>query len=126
MKKVEQLLSVPPVEIHYFTADMANSPENRVKDEAFLADICTPAEIRALEERWQVARLLDKGSLSYREISKQTGASTTTVTAAAIETKNATTCDRPRSVGTGSSCLGPIRPSMFAPIRSGYCVTCCF
>jgi TrpR-related protein YerC/YecD len=46
---------------------------------AFLADLCTPAEIHALAERWYVARLLDKGSLTYREIHEATGVSTTTV-----------------------------------------------
>lgn len=45
----------------------------------FLTDLCTPAEMRALAARWQVAQLLDEGKLSYREISERTGASTTTV-----------------------------------------------
>lgn len=45
----------------------------------FLVDLCTPAELRALSERWHVARLLDKGDLSYREINAQTGVSTTTI-----------------------------------------------
>ena len=47
---------------------------------AFLDDLCTPAELRAFAERFKVARLLDEGQLSYREISERTGASTTTVT----------------------------------------------
>ena len=46
---------------------------------AFLIDLCTPQEITALAERWEIARLLDKGGLSYRDISAKTGASTTTV-----------------------------------------------
>ncbi len=45
----------------------------------FLADLCTPAEIRALSERWHVARLLSETDLSYREIHKVTGVSTTTI-----------------------------------------------
>lgn len=45
----------------------------------FLVDLCTPAEMRALSERWQVARLLDETELSYRDISAQTGVSTTTI-----------------------------------------------
>lgn len=44
-----------------------------------LVDLCTPAEIRTLGERWQVARLLDGDELSYREIQEATGVSTTTV-----------------------------------------------
>lgn len=45
----------------------------------FLADLCTPGERHAFAERWQVARLLDEGKLTYREIAARTGASTTTV-----------------------------------------------
>lgn len=44
-----------------------------------LADLCTPAELRLLAERWHVARLLDQGGLSYREIGEATGVSTTTI-----------------------------------------------
>src|ERR1700761_8831448 len=45
----------------------------------FLLDICTPKEIADLSDRWMVARLLDEGKLSYREIHAQTGVSVTTV-----------------------------------------------
>src|SRR3954468_23443705 len=44
-----------------------------------LVDLCTPAEIRTLAERWHVARLLDGSNLSYREIHDATGVSTTTI-----------------------------------------------
>ena len=47
--------------------------------EQFLIDLCTPAELRALSERWHVAKLLDAGELSYREINARTGVSTTTI-----------------------------------------------
>ena len=47
---------------------------------AFLDDLCTPSELRAFEERFLVAQLLEDGQFSYRDIAKQTGASTTTVT----------------------------------------------
>jgi TrpR-related protein YerC/YecD len=46
----------------------------------FLTDLCTPGEIQALAERWRVARLLNAGKYTYREISEKTGASTATVT----------------------------------------------
>jgi TrpR-related protein YerC/YecD len=45
----------------------------------FLTDLCTPGEIKDFGERWLIARLLSKGNMSYREISAETGASTTTV-----------------------------------------------
>lgn len=44
-----------------------------------LTDLCTPAEIRTLAERWHVARLLDGTDLSYRNIHDATGVSTTTI-----------------------------------------------
>jgi TrpR-related protein YerC/YecD len=44
-----------------------------------LRDLCTPAELKALAERWHVARLLDGTDLSYREIRDGTGVSTTTI-----------------------------------------------
>lgn len=47
--------------------------------ERFLVDLCTPAELRALSERWHVAQILDGGESSYRDISAQTGVSTTTI-----------------------------------------------
>jgi TrpR-related protein YerC/YecD len=53
---------------------------SRAEAEAFLTDLCTPAEVRALSERWRVAQMLDAGGLSYREIAEQEGTSTTTVT----------------------------------------------
>ena len=46
----------------------------------FLRDLTTPGEMQALAERWRGARLLAEGEKSYREISADTGVSTTTVT----------------------------------------------
>ncbi len=53
--------------------------KNEDEVRSFLTDLCTPAEMRALSERWHVAQMLDEGDLSYREINSQTGVSTTTV-----------------------------------------------
>ena len=46
---------------------------------ALLADLCTPAEVHTLAERWHVAKLLEDGDLTYREIHEATGVSTTTI-----------------------------------------------
>jgi TrpR-related protein YerC/YecD len=46
----------------------------------FLLDLCTPAEVSALTERWKIARLLAEGELSYREIHDRTGGSLATIT----------------------------------------------
>lgn len=53
--------------------------KTREELDAFLADLCTPSELRAFAERWQVARLLDAGDKSYREIATEAHASPTTV-----------------------------------------------
>ncbi|MFZ1624678.1 MAG: YerC/YecD family TrpR-related protein [Gammaproteobacteria bacterium] len=45
---------------------------------AFFIDLCTPAELQALTDRWHVAELLDRG-LPYRQIHDQTGVSVTTI-----------------------------------------------
>lgn len=45
----------------------------------FLKDLCTPQEIAALQERWRVCQLLARGTLSYRDIHRISGASLTTI-----------------------------------------------
>lgn len=59
--------------------DALLSLTSRAEMDAFLQDLCTPAELRAFAERWQVARLLHQGGKSYREIAAEAGASPTTV-----------------------------------------------
>ena len=46
--------------------------------QAFLADLCTPAELEAMSDRWRVVPLLLEG-LPYREIHDRTAVSVTTV-----------------------------------------------
>ncbi|MDQ8755586.1 YerC/YecD family TrpR-related protein [Sphingosinicella sp. LHD-64] len=55
------------------------APDDAAEMERLLADLCTPAEVRTLAERWHVARLLDETDLTYREIHDATGVSTTTI-----------------------------------------------
>src|SRR6202045_928025 len=43
---------------------------------AFFRDLCTPAELQAMADRWAVVEQLERG-LPYREIHKQTGVSVT-------------------------------------------------
>lgn len=59
--------------------DALLSLKSRDEVDAFLADLCTPSEVRAFAERWEVARLLDAGGRSYREIAAEAQASPTTV-----------------------------------------------
>lgn len=45
---------------------------------AFLDDLCTPAELEAIADRWRVVPLLRAG-VAYREIHDRTGVSVTTI-----------------------------------------------
>ena len=44
----------------------------------FFRDLCTPAELQALVDRWQVVEYLEQG-LPYRKIHDLTGVSVTTI-----------------------------------------------
>ncbi len=54
------------------------SLENPREIRDFLEDLCTPAELEAMVDRWRVAQWLDQG-LSYREIRELTAVSVTTI-----------------------------------------------
>jgi TrpR-related protein YerC/YecD len=58
--------------------DAVLSMRTREEVRQFLTDLCTPAELEAMVDRWGVALLLAEG-LSYREISQRTGVSVTTI-----------------------------------------------
>ncbi len=45
---------------------------------AFLEDLCTPAELEAMADRWKVVPLLQR-NVPYREIHDRTGVSVTTI-----------------------------------------------
>jgi TrpR-related protein YerC/YecD len=45
---------------------------------AFLRDLCTPAELQSMADRWSVVECLRRG-LPYREIHRLTGVSVTTI-----------------------------------------------
>ncbi len=51
------------------------------EDEAisFFTDLCTPAELNAMADRWQVVPLL-RQNIPYRTIHEQTGVSVATIT----------------------------------------------
>ena len=54
------------------------SLKNKEECEAFFEDVCTQAEIDALSQRVQVAKMLDEKNI-YTNISKATGASSATI-----------------------------------------------
>ena len=67
------------------TADMAAlfdailALESRDEAERFFRDLCTLGELRDMAQRWAVVRKLEAGR-HYAEISRETGASTATIT----------------------------------------------
>ena len=54
------------------------SLRNEAECEQFFADLCTPAELEALVDRWAVVKYLQDG-LPYRKIHDLTGVSVTTI-----------------------------------------------
>lgn len=54
------------------------SLESAEEVRAFLKDLCTPAEIQAMADRWAVVDLLRR-DLPYREIHRRSGVSVTTI-----------------------------------------------
>lgn len=59
------------------------SLENDKEAEAFFRDLCTIDEIKAMSERWQIAKLVYQG-MPYRKIAEKLGVSTTTVSRVAV------------------------------------------
>jgi TrpR-related protein YerC/YecD len=53
--------------------------ESAEECQSFLEDLCTPTELSAMADRWEVAKLLSQ-DIPYRKIYEQTGTSTATVT----------------------------------------------
>lgn len=53
--------------------------ETREEAQHFFTDLCTPAELEAMADRWQVVPLLRQG-IPYRQIHEQTGVSVATIT----------------------------------------------
>jgi len=51
----------------------------REEAERFFRDLCTINEIHDMSQRWSIVRKLDEG-LHYAQISRETGASTATIT----------------------------------------------
>jgi TrpR-related protein YerC/YecD len=58
---------------------------------AFFNDLCTPKELKEMQERWQIAQLLNRKKYSYRDIKSITNSSLTTITRVAkflVQEKN--------------------------------------
>ena len=74
---------------------------------AFLEDLCTPAELEAMADRWRVVPLLRDG-VPYREIHERTGVSVTTIGRVARTLERgaggyATALEQPGTVSAGAT-----------------------
>jgi TrpR-related protein YerC/YecD len=78
-RTVEQKPVRDPAELERLLCEALMTPRTAEEMARLLKDLCTPAEIRTLAERWHVAQLLDSTDLSYRDIQEGTGVSTTTI-----------------------------------------------
>ena len=72
---MSKFLDKPPSDTLY-RAVMALETEEECR--RFLQDLCTVSELKAMEQRMEVAMLLDEG-LIYSEILERTGASSATI-----------------------------------------------
>ena len=63
-------------ECDLFDAILALDSSNEARN--FFYDLCTPAELEGLVDRWRVAQLLVK-KVPYRKIAKETNVSTATI-----------------------------------------------
>jgi TrpR-related protein YerC/YecD len=66
----------PKAETALYRAVLSLSTETECKQ--FFEDLCTPAELEALIDRWTVVAYLEEG-LPYRKIHELTGVSVTTI-----------------------------------------------
>ena len=60
--------------------DAFKNIENEKDFNNFLIDLCTPAEIKDLNDRFKIAQLLEDGTMNQRDIAKTIQCSITTVT----------------------------------------------
>lgn len=67
----------PPRNFDAFYEAIA-SIETKEEAQRFFEDLCTPAELEAMNDRWQVLPLVQAGQ-AYRDIHDATGVSVTTI-----------------------------------------------
>ena len=78
MKRRALQPDTPPVDPLDALCDALLGMHSREELRALLLDLCTPAELEAMSDRWRVVPLLLEG-LPYREIHDRTAVSVTTV-----------------------------------------------
>jgi TrpR-related protein YerC/YecD len=76
MNKADNHLKKPGTNLQLYEAILKIGSVEECVD--FLDDLCTVAELRAMEQRFEVATLLDAGH-NYNSILEKTGASSATI-----------------------------------------------
>ena len=72
---MSKFLDKPASDTHYRAIILLQTEE---ECRNFLQDLCTVSELKAMEQRYEVAKLLDEGMV-YNEILEKTGASSATI-----------------------------------------------
>ncbi|RDI42069.1 YerC/YecD family TrpR-related protein [Aquicella lusitana] len=72
--KISKINQVLEQELYEAVAAVRSAEEAK----KFFQDLCTPAEIQAMADRWHVVPLVKAGK-SYRQIYNETGVSVTTI-----------------------------------------------
>ena len=78
MKNYSATSSVKAEESEHRLFKAISTIESSEEAEKFFKDLCTPAEIEAMADRWKVVELIKK-KIPYRKIYEDTGVSATTV-----------------------------------------------
>ncbi|MGP1665155.1 MAG: YerC/YecD family TrpR-related protein [Rhodanobacter sp.] len=78
MKRRSRDPEIPDESAELSLCEALLSLKNAEEMAAFLRDLCTPAELEVMVDRWRVVPFLIEG-LSYREIHERTAVSITTI-----------------------------------------------
>ena len=90
-------------ESELFTAVLALKTPDEARN--FLYDLCTPAELEGLVDRWRVAQMLVKKT-PYRKIAEETQVSTATIVRVARFLNNGFKSKLATNKSGGKGCLG--------------------
>lgn len=120
----------PPVPL-FSLCEALLSLETLDQAKRFLRDLCTPKELKDLEERWRVCQLLQQGELTYRQIQTLSGASLGTITRVARFLKDEPHQGYRTVLGKLNSSTPPQTPRPKASgdtqtlLRRAFCTVCC-
>ena len=77
-KKKKQVTQKEPEDPHHRLFEAISALKDAEEAKLFLLDLCTPAELQVMADRWSVVDPINKG-VPYRKIYEDTGVSVTTI-----------------------------------------------